>query len=70
MAKSDSYKQGYRTGRNWKNAWVPGGPRGDGDDASRQASKEWRQGWRQGIKTSRYKYTAPVAELLKRLASD
>ena len=69
MAKSRSYKQGYRAGRSWKWSHVPGGP-ADMCPVSAVARKEWLAGWHIGVKSSKYKETGPVSKLLAGLASD
>ena len=60
------YDEGYKTGRNWKNKWVPGGPFAC-DEESRQEKKFWLEGFHDGLELNRYKKTENIQELFSSL---
>lgn len=62
----ESYDEGYKTGRNWKNKWVPGGPYAS-DDESLERRRVWREGFHDGLEVNRYKKTEDIQELFKSL---
>jgi len=69
IQSSDGYKAGFKTGRNWKHNYVPGGPSVSHDDeASKENKRVWLIGFHEGLNKNRYKNTPDVKELLDKLS--
>jgi len=57
------YNEGYKTGKNWKDSYIPGGPF-DHDDESKRLRKIWLEGFHDGLEVNRYKNTDNIKKLL------
>jgi len=64
IQSSDGYKAGFKTGRNWKHNYVPGGPSVSHDDeASKENKRVWLIGFHEGLNKNRYMKTIKEQQL-------
>jgi len=59
-----TYTEGYKTGRNWKDDYIPGGPFVC-DKESREDNLVWMEGFYDGLKNNRYKNNDKIIKLMK-----
>lgn len=62
--EKDKYDDGYKTGKNWKRNYFPGGPFADyNNKESVRLKKLWLEGFHDGLEVNRYKSTPAIKEL-------